>query len=494
MTQGMDENDRSGVSVGVGRRHPSLSLGDVVLQIWRAKWLMMAVAVPILLAGLLVATRLPTTYTSTTRLLATLDEFYVFRPLAGEGQPPGVTLGQEQVIRAEIELMRSQVVAERALNRFPLARIYPEIAEAAAEDPDMSAQDALRDGVAAIGQAFKVDAGAETPVIAASFQHEDPEIAAEVLNALVGAYLGYRSELLSDATSVPFGDQRQKFQNDLKALEREIESFMDALAVDDYEAERDTVRQLLARVRGDLLNVEAREEAVQARARNLEQRLAGVEEKVELYVEDSGRQRLQELQLERQDLLSRYTPDSQPVRAIDRRIARTKSFLEAGPEADGTVRRGPNPVYQDLSTRLADLKAEAASLVEQRQSLQRQFSELRVRNRALADAQPEWQALQRRRALAERGVNRFAERESDARARGELASQNADKIRVIEPARPPINGENMKMPIALLSAFFAGLAGLVAAGFRMLGRESFSTPASLEATTGLPVLAAIPRR
>ncbi len=462
---------------------------------------MLAVFLPIAALGLVIASQSKTTYTTSTRLLATLDDFYVYRPLSGGG-PASVPLDQDQVIQAELELLRSPVVAERVLSRFRLDQVFPEIAEArdrklagaSEEERGRQSRLAFQTGVDRLLKILETGAAPKTPVIFARFKHEDPEMAAEILNATIGAYLNYRAELLDDSSSDSFAAQRQSFEADLLDAEAQLRDFLVANGLSDFSGERAGIQGLLDTVKGELLAVEGRATAAQARLQELRVQLRQTDEEVDIYVEDTGDQTLQALQLERQDLLSRYTQDSRPVQAIDRRIARAEEFLNRQDGPRGTVRRGPNPVWQDLSTQLAALEAEARSLQEQRRELQRQVATLEVRQKKLGDLAPQWQELLRQRDLAERGVVDYATRESDARARVQMAQRNADNIRVIEPARAPMKGASASLPILALSLLFAGFTALMAGLLFAFTRAGFATAGSLERTLGVPVLASIPMR
>ena len=73
--------------------------------------------------------------------------------------------------------------------------------------------------------------------------------------------------------------------------------------------------------------------------------------------------KLASLKVDRQDLLSRYRPDSQPVREIDQKIAALQALIASG-GADGVAARrtGINPVFQTLQTERNQTEAQAASL------------------------------------------------------------------------------------------------------------------------------------
>lgn len=476
---------------------PQLGAADFAVLIWRAKGLMAAVFLPIATLGLLIALQMPQTYTASSRLLATLDDFYVYRPLAG-GDAAGVSLEQEQIIQAELEILQSPVIAQRVLRQIGLERVYPDLAQARTraitrgrQPAEQIERNAFLAGVEALQENLKVSAAPETPIIHARFEHKEAGTSAEVLNAMIETYLRYRAELLTDTLPDGFATQREAFQDRLDAAEADISAFLENHGITDFDAERARIAGQLDAVETDLLTARSRLSAVAGQLASLRQQLAETERDVDIFVEDTTEQRLVELRLEREDLLSRYTEQSQPVRAIDQRIAQIEAFLARQQDPVGTVRRGRNPVHQALATETATLEGQARSLREQVSELERQASELRARQALLVSLAPQWQALQRTRDLAARGVVDYATRETEARTRSQLAQQNADNIRVLEPARAPIEGDSLRLPVAVLSILLAGFTALMAGLAWIFTRRGLPTPAALSRTSGLPVLAAV---
>mgnify|MGYP003650992141 FL=1 len=111
--------------------------------------------------------------------------------------------------------------------------------------------------------------------------------------------------------------------------------------------------------------------------------------------------------------------------------------------------------------------------------------------RKFAEVEPEWQELLRRRDLMEANVRNFATREVEENALAEISGENADSVRVLEPARVPLRGSSLKMPVAALAFLFAGFTALMAGLLYALTRQGFATARSLERTTGLPVIGMI---
>ncbi|MEO1189855.1 MAG: Wzz/FepE/Etk N-terminal domain-containing protein, partial [Pseudomonadota bacterium] len=181
---------------------PRLGLADLALQLWRAKWLMVLIGLPILALGLFFAFQMPKTYESRSALYVTSgDEVRSSSILSDPSFDPGPAI--QEVIQGELEILQTQLVAERTLSRFPLDRIYPDLAIARDKDlarSNPSLKDAIdfeyyQKGVAALQDDFWVSASPNSNIISVGFKHEDPQIAAEILNAALAVYLQRRAEL-----------------------------------------------------------------------------------------------------------------------------------------------------------------------------------------------------------------------------------------------------------------------------------------------------------
>ncbi len=493
-----DEWNQMSGEAGIVLR-PRIGLADILVQLWRAKWLMLLVFLPIFALGLVVAFSMPTKYKAQSRIIVSLGEEYVFNPDVGDPSP-GLAADLEEVTQSELELLLSPIVIERVLSRFPMERVYPDLAKSCEEKIAASGNVRKREalsytcfqtGVSTMQRNFSASATPKSTVILTNFEHEDPAMSAEILNAIVKTYQSYRSEIFTDHSSEGLGMQRRRLEAQLSAAENAIRSFLVENNIGDFESESETVRQLYMTASGELLANETRISQVDGQLKIYRQQLKDFDRDINLYVEDNSNVTLQELELEREELLTRYKPDSRPVQAIEKRIANVKAFLDTRTGPVGTVRRGPNPVFQEIETAVSNLEAEAMSLSDQHTEVRNQLARLEARQMQLAQLEPDYQRLLRERDLLAAQATSFREREVEATSRSELFKHAVDNIRVLEPARPPVEGSSLKLPVAFLALLFAGFTALMAGLLRALTREGFSTARSVERTTGLPVLASV---
>ncbi len=485
---------------GPAPARPRLSLLDLILQLWRAKWLMLLIFLPIFAVGMLVALQMPKLYESSSGLYVRAgDEIRIVSTLPNSDRDTSPEL--EQIIQGELELLRSPVVAERTLSRFPLARIYPDLARARdkalakspAEDSETIEFEYFQKSVEAYQKNFWASSTPKNLVINVAFKHKEPDIAAEVLNAAMATYLNYRSDLFGARPVDKLTVQRKRFEKALLESEDSIRTFLMTNGIGDFGNERSTAQGLFTVISEELLGVRSRASAIDGQSAKTRAQLTVTSPQQDMFIEDSSDQTLQNLQVEREQLLSRYTEDSRAVQNIDKQIAQVQSYLETQDSPTGLVRTGPNPTYQALETALNTYEAEAEALAMQRVELEAQLAQIEAKLTLFTRLEPEWNALQRERDLLEVNVRSLAEREQQIATIGGMTGEDAESVRVLEPARVPLRGKSLRFSVAVLALLFAGFTALVAGLLWALTRQGFASARPLRRTIGLPVIGVIGR-
>lgn len=472
-----------------GRVRPKLGLADALVLLWRSKLLMLLVFAPILVFGVALALMFPAQYTSNTRLLVRLGQEYVFDPVLGDAAR-GAFPQQEEVLQAEAELARSPVIAERVIQKVGMQRLFPDLGRAAARASGDRAYAVEQRALEAFAKRFGASSAPKSSILRMSFAHEDPRLAAETLNIFVGEYFDYRREVLAGKGADSVSDQRGVIEERLKTADVALQAFLESNRISDFDAEAAALSKLHVDLSDKLSEVEASLSEARARGEGLRVLLARTPAEIELYSESSSRQELFALKLERDELLTRYQPESRAVQELDRRIAQMEQFL-ATAEPGGLRRVGQNPTWQAIDADRAKAQADSAALTARAEDLRRQMAQTEQRQVALAALDPEYRRLRRERDALDASASAFAQREQTERARHELASRSVDNISVYEPARPPVRGASPKRMIAGAAAVFGLLTALLVGLFRVWSTRTLPTAASVERTLGLPVLSSV---
>ena len=479
MTDSADRRRPYGAEAGDGfaRVRPRLGVSDLAVQFWRAKWLMLATALPVVLLGLLGAAQMPTHYQSR-------SAFYVTE--SADGRPQG-----------EVELFQTRIVAERALSRFPLSRINPRL-DAAMQAGDAQAPSHEIEGIRDAYFQRGVDllranlSAAERPnstIVSVSLRHPDPDIAAELLNAAMAAYLQHREALFKAGTTLPLLEEDRLDEADLLAVEAQVTAFLSANNLRDFDRERATASELQRVIGNALVSVQAQRTAALEELSQTRARLAQTPEELDLFVEDSRAASLLALEIKRNQALVTYAPESRRVQILDRQIAELRAFIDAQNDLVGTVRRGLNPTHQALQEAANALSAEAAALQAQEAELQRQAQLVETNLDRLAGLDPEWRALQRQRDAIARALSQTAGADWAAPTLG--GQKTLAAVVVTEPAAIPSRGESGRGVVIAVSGLIALLAALIAGSLRAYSRPGFATAGSLRTSTQLRVFGAV---
>ncbi len=474
-------------------KRPRLGVLEIGVHLWRNIWLMLLIFIPIFALGLTLAFMQEDVYVASSRVKVSVGEEYLFRPRVGGDLVNNPIPATEELVQTELELLYSPVIAERVLRKFGIARLYPEIAARMAGAPEDKVYELSERALKSLRRDFGAFAAPKKTVISASFEHLDAQLSADVLNTFMDEYIAYRATIFGNEDLASFENQRRTFEAELFETEDEMRRFLAANNIGNFETERQSVQTLIASIEQSIFNNETSQSELQGQLNVLGQQLETTPDEIDVFVEDSSAQSLVTLELEREELLSRYTETSEPVQNINRRIARAREYLDSGVRTSGLVRRGPNPLYQSVQANTSTLSAQLSAAQLQREVLNRQSRNVEARQRRLAELEPEWQALIRKRDLLESNVRSFAVRETESRTLSQLDRQDQDNIKILERARRPAEGKSLKLVIAILSLLFAGFTALVAGFLRALSSRGFVSASSLERTIGLPVVATVAR-
>lgn len=485
----------SGAQLSDWSLRPRYTAADFITLLWREKWLVLGVFLAIFAIGAALAWRLDKTYPARASLLVRLGSEYIYQPRPGETDPSGEAPRITEVIQSEREILGSEQLHARVVERLGYARVFPDkAARYRAASPERR-RALLASGADAVSRKFRTEAAPDQSVIRLTYSDKDPRRAALVLNTLVDEYLAYRRDVFADSTLPAVTRQREGFESQLAQVEAEYQNFLNANNIGDFEAEKVSLNTLYTTLNDTRFRNQAQLSQVRGRLNGQSAALSGVAPDITLYrdVNDSGAQRLVALRLQREELLTRYRPEAGPVREIDRQIGQLEAAVAAGTGRGEQGRRiGVNPVYQTVATDRAQTRAEAASLENSLGAINRQLGEIAARRQQLATLEPRFQQLQRRREILAANVRAFAAREQQTQAEQAVAQTANNNIRVAQRAIPPVRGKSLRAEV-LIASFLLALATALAAAFtRIFLRRGFTTPASASRTLDLPVLATAP--
>ncbi len=451
---------------------------------------MLGVFLVILALGLAVAFSLKTFYPAQSSILVRLSQEYVYQPSAGDAAR-GAVPDSDQVLQSEVEILSSAQVKERVLDRIGVQRVYPAIGRGYDSATLDQRRVMIGRAVTAMEHDLKIVTAPGAPIVRLVYQSEDPQMAALVLNTLLDEYLVYRRSILLDPTA-PLEEQRKAFEARLAEADEAYESFLGSNNIGDFESEKTSLAQLQASLQQQKYAADTQLQDREGRLAALDAQSSQLPAEIGLYrdVDHAAQDKLSQLKVQREDLLSRYRPDAEPVHELDVQIAGLEQAVAQGKvQSDGARRVGVNPVYQTVQTDRIQFTAEVAALKQSSETLGAQIQQVTERQLRLGQLEPLYDDLARNRDVLASNVRDFTVKEQESQAAEAIARQSNDNIAIVERAVTPTQGHSLKKPVAILSLLLAAFTAVCLGLGRALVRPGFSTSAAAGRTLDLPVLA-----
>lgn len=400
----------------------------------------------------------------------------------------------ESELLSEVELLTSQeLLATVALNT---GLHKPD----SFSDPEAEARARAR-AVRRLRGQLSVAPIRRTTMIRVRYTADDPQTAARVLDELSQRYLDKHLAVHRPLESQEFfGEQVARAHEELMEAQERLTDFARREQVVAPEQERTAVLQQLA-------TFEAMLQQARAEAADAERRLAAVQGQLGL---TPGRQitavrtangallaqlhqRVLEMELQREELLRKFTPQYPAVVQLEAQLMHTRDTLalaEMAPIMDETTDQ--NPTHQWLRNEEARIRAERAALGARIGSIQASVAEYQGRARRLNQQTVDQFELLRDLKSAEGATLLYEQKEEEARISDALDRMRIANVKVVDPPTVPVSASGTTRSLVLLVGFAAGLLLSLGAAYALdwLNPVMY-TAADVQSALDLPVLAAV---
>jgi polysaccharide chain length determinant protein (PEP-CTERM system associated) len=466
-------------------------------QLWRYKWLSIALAWGVCIVGWVGVNLIPPKYESSARVYISADQ--LLTPILN-----GVAVNDDPVRHVEY------------LQRTLLSR--PNLEEVIhLSDLDLSSHKKVISSTEheALLQtlAREIQINAQTGnLITISYSNENPEVARNVVSALLTIFSenstgSNRSEM--DNAKRFLDQQIQEYETQLRAAEQRRAEFhakyMDLLpGLDGAVSRLDTGRAAVAKLQLDVADARSRRNSLEHELNGIPQYLSVDAAGPQVIVAGKpigARAQLEDAQAKLADLKTRFTDQYPDVIALKRQIGELQAQVQreaANPAAtDGSGNRKSqiaNPLYDQVKVRLVEADTVVASA--ERALAQAQGAQANLEKKALETPGVLAQAtdLDRGYEIKKKSYDELLQRREQTRI-AEAADTTANKIqfRVVDAPQVPIIPSSPKQPLMLLGVFAVALGAALAPGliFQQLDK-SFGSISSL-GELGLPVLGCVSR-
>jgi uncharacterized protein involved in exopolysaccharide biosynthesis len=481
---------------------------ELLETLFRRRWTI----VVFILGGFFVAAVLATlkapTYTATARIQLTAEGF------AG---PREEAMDFSQ-IQAELAYLKSPVLIRSVLRKYQeeagetartgltfdsllnspkrLANnIYRRLHGMPVSDPLESLAQVMADSI-------EVEPVGRSNVIEISYRGSNPDQAAAFVNDLIEAHTDRIAMLEGETEALPFWDAKIK-----EAAQRSREA---QAALDAFEAEQgpdllardeEQLKSVLARLEAERIALDTRVFEAEAQISFLSQELLTQPETIEEEIKVSESELAQlieeqilELEMERTELLTRYTPQSTPVRQIDRQIESLQNRLEttdAQKLAETTT--GPNPARQQVELDLMRARGDLTSTRARLAALGTQIELYRERLTRLELSAAELARLTNEVETASEAHQNYLRQAEAARFDRSLGASKLVNVSLIDPAEVPGAPERSFRFRKVVRGTLIGLVlGILFAFLRDWIDPTVKGSYQATRLTGLPVISEIP--
>jgi polysaccharide biosynthesis transport protein len=400
----------------------------------------------------------------------------------------------ESDIRSEIEILRSRDLLEGVAARSGLAPL--------SKNPNSVDRLLVARAVQKLEENLRITPVTKTNIISVRYVSQNPNRAAEILQALTSLYLEKHTALLrSHETSQFFNDQETRYRADLVKAQQKLSDFQQHHEASLLDQRKEMNLKRIADLEASVQQIDAETREATDRAKVL------ILEKASLppMIESQSRTARNELLLERlkaqlldlknrrTEMLTKFEPSYRLVTELDQQIRDTSEALRRE-EAPAVVDRTDalNPLRQSAEAELSHTESLIAGLTARKQSMMKDLDDCREKQKAMELLTAEYDDLQRNRSVTEQNYLLYEKKTEEAHIADALDQHKFLNVSILEEAAVPVLPMNKHSGFILLLGFILATAcALGSASVADSLDPLIRTPSELTMRTGLPVLAAV---
>jgi polysaccharide chain length determinant protein (PEP-CTERM system associated) len=428
------------------------------------------------------------TYEAKTQVLVKIGRENLYVPPGG-GNSPIINLNRDNQINSEIELLKSRTLVEQVVESLGSENIYKNID--------------YKDAVLTLQKKLSIEGIKKSDVIAVSFKHKDPEMAALVVNTLAKAYMEHHLDVHKNPASYNFFEEQSEIlKNKLELSEKTLKAFKEKHQITALDEEQRLLLRQIGDLRAELNLTLSNEAETENRIGQLRQQINRTPETIPQgeeidhnpFLISNLEARLVELELKEKTLLTKYTPQSRLVQNVKEEIQMVQNKLTAQEtKRYGKSRTGLNTTYQRMKEGLFQNQAEQKALTGKKEAQNTQLANFQEKLERLNRIEVELSQLQQAVDVDRQNYRLYLSKFEEARISDAMDTKKITNVSLIEPALSPLKPVSPKVFLNLvLSIFLGGFGGLGLAFFSEYLDDSLEKPEDVEEALQIPVLASIP--
>lgn len=448
--------------------------------IWRRRWVALAVAWVLCLAGWLVVSQMPNRYESHARVFVQLRQILPTDNAVAQ-------VDQQKDVDRIRQTLTSAVNLEKVVRGTALANTV-------ANDRDVA------DRVAGLQKAIKITAQQDNlfEIVTTS---GSGKLAAAITQKLIDIFVENNLADDRDATSQSLHfldaqvDQRQKQLQEAEAKRAAFQAqYLSALPGTGSLSDRiGAARAQLAQVNSDLAAAQSGLSAVNGQMAATPPTVsAGGGTAASM---GPARARVVAIQGQLADARARGWTDAYPdVIALKAQLAQAQAAARNEPMVGGAAAgNAANPVYQSLKSMQADKAATVAALNQRKAQIEGDLNQLESKLSDEPGVATEQAQIDRDYQVLKDQYDKLLADREQVKLQSQVQDQtDAVKFSVIDPPTVPRAPTAPNRPLMLTGVLIAGIAGGIAAAFALAKLQTtYATAGALERSSGMPVIGSI---
>ncbi|HEX8640526.1 MAG TPA: XrtA system polysaccharide chain length determinant [Allosphingosinicella sp.] len=452
-------------------------------QIWRRRWLAMAVAWGVAVLGWLVIALIPNSYEAKAKLFVQMQSILPTQVGITPDERQNQLLRLKQTLTSNENLVR--VVRRTDLNSL------------VASESDLSGiVSALRQRILIVAQPDGMIEISASSNISGFSNGQNARTAAATVQGLIDLFV--EQNLTGDRRET--GQSLQFLDEELRRRERQLQEaeqrrmefeqrFMGLLPGEG------SIIQRMSAARAELGNIEQQIVAAQGAVNAMRGQLSSTPQNLPGMAEAPSTAAGQVAGLEaqlNQNLARGWTDQHPDIVALRQQIARLRPYA-AAERRGGGAGATPNPSYVSLRAMMAEREAQLNALLSRRNQLQSDLAQLSSRQATEPGLAAEQSRLTRDYDVLKQQYDQILANREQVRLRSDVQTRTTPlNVQVVEPPSVPSAPAAPNRPIFLtLILFLAAGAGVAAAFVAGQLQTTFPTHNRLAAVTGLPVIGTV---
>ncbi len=452
---------------------PERRIFRILNMLFKHKFLIAKVFVIVVLPILIVILSMPTEYTARSKVLIKPTRPF----LTLSNQAPDMFYPSAQVINDEIQIITSKELRQRLAKDVP----FP--------------------GNGGTNRGLQAAPVKQSNLIEISLTSSNPKWASSAVNRAAELYLEQHLKVHKTQGIEEFYDEQDKrLQTDLTKAEGALREFQEKEKIVDTSIEVPADLQALASFEKSLKetdsNIRETEEKISSLDGQLKQQQTTISSSKNISVNPVYAQildKITKLELERDNLLQRYTSKDRLVMDKEKEIAELKNRLKSVEATKvGSENISLNDVHRRILNELLAAKVQIRSLKERKDTLTKQVADYSAQAADKKQKSFEYDRLLQNVTAKKNALALYRQKAEEARISNAMDERKFSNAVILEKAAPPLPSAGLSSWILIPGTLIFSLGLAIGAAFLIDFLDTtLKDETDIEAQTGLPVLATI---